>query len=242
MSRPRYSGASAPRCETLATEPDGRNINEGCGSTHVGALAAAVVERGFDVGFAFDGDGDRMLAADRGGRVIDGDEIIAIVAARRRAEGRLPGGGVAVTVMTNYGFHRAMEAAGVEVATTKVGDRHVLAELLARGWALGGEQSGHVIDTDFVPAGDGIASALMTLEALGGEDLAERRAMDKLPQRLLNVRVGDRDALEDAAEVWSAVGERAGRPRGPWPRAAAPVGHRAPREGDGRGTGRERVR
>jgi phosphoglucosamine mutase len=108
-------------------------------------------------------------------------------------------------VMTNFGFHRAMEGAGISVATTPVGDRHVLAELLRRGWALGGEQSGHIIDTGFVPAGDGTASALLALEALAGRDLAERDAMEKLPQRLVNVRVADRDALESAAGVWEAV-------------------------------------
>jgi phosphoglucosamine mutase len=112
---------------------------------------------------------------------------------------------VAVTVMTNYGFHRAMAGAGIEVATTPVGDRHVLAELLRRGWALGGEQSGHIIDTAFVPAGDGTAAALLALEALDGGDLSERNAMEKLPQRLINVRVADRDALDDAATVWEAV-------------------------------------
>ena len=98
-----------------------------------------------------------------------------------------------------------MREHGVEVATTPVGDRHVLAELLQRGWALGGEQSGHIIDTGFVPAGDGTAAALLALEALAGGDLAERHAMEKLPQRLLNVRVADRDALEGADEVWAAV-------------------------------------
>src|SRR5207253_6572861 len=102
----------------------------------------------------------------------------------------------AVTVMTNYGFHQAMKEAGIEVATTPVGDRHVLAELLSRGWALGGEQSGHIIDTGFAPSGDGIASALLTLEALGGRDLSERDAMTKLPQRPADVRVGDRDARD----------------------------------------------
>jgi phosphoglucosamine mutase len=98
-----------------------------------------------------------------------------------------------------------MEEAGVNVATTSVGDRYVLAELLERGWALGGEQSGHIIDTSFVPSGDGIAAALLTLEALGERDLAERDGMRKLPQRLVNVRIADRDALESAAEVWAAV-------------------------------------
>jgi len=189
----------------LAVEPDGRNINEGCGSTHVEELAERIRGGGHDVGFAFDGDGDRVLAVDRTGAVVDGDELIALAALHLRRTGRLSGDGVAVTVMTNYGFHQAMEREGLAVATTPVGDRNVLVELLRRGWALGGEQSGHIIDTNFVPAGDGIASALLTMEALGGGDLAERDAMQKLPQRLVNVRVGDRDALENAQGVWSAV-------------------------------------
>jgi phosphoglucosamine mutase len=195
--------------EAVAVEPDGRNINDGCGSTHVDALAARAREGGFDVGFAFDGDGDRVLAVDREGGVVDGDELIALAALHLRAGGRLSGDGVAVTVMTNYGFHQAMAGAGIEVATTAVGDRHVLAELVRRGWALGGEQSGHIIDTGFVPAGDGTAAALLTLEALAGRNLADRDAMKKLPQRLVNVKVADRNALESAAGVWSAV-EREG--------------------------------
>jgi phosphoglucosamine mutase len=196
--------------QAIAVEPDGRNINRECGSTHVERLAAEMVRGGHDVGFAFDGDGDRVLAVDRTGAVVDGDELMAIAALHLRERGRLAGDGVAVTVMTNVGFHTAMRAAGIEVATTPVGDRYVLAELLRRGWALGGEQSGHIIDTGFVPAGDGIASALLVLEALGGRDLAERDAMQKLPQRLVNVRVQDRDALESAAAVWRLVeGEQA---------------------------------
>jgi phosphoglucosamine mutase len=191
--------------DAIAIEPDGRNINDGCGSTHVDRLAERMASGGYDVGFAFDGDGDRMLAVDRRGEVVDGDELIALAALHLRRHGRLPGDGVAVTVMTNYGFHTAMREAGVEVAVTSVGDRHVLAELLRRGWALGGEQSGHIIDTGFVPSGDGTAAALLTLEALGDGDLSERHAMSKLPQRLVNVRVRDRDALDDARSVWDAV-------------------------------------
>src|ERR687895_203708 len=187
--------------DSMAVEPDGRNINQGCGSTHIDELAARM--RDHDVGFAFDGDGDRVLAVDRNGTVVDGDELMAIAALHLRGRDRLPGDGVAVTVMTNYGFHRSMREHGVEVATTPVGDRYVLAELLQRGWALGGEQSGHIIDTGFVPAGDGTAAALLALEALGDRDLADRDAMEKLPQRLVNVRVGDRDALEGAADVWA---------------------------------------
>jgi phosphoglucosamine mutase len=189
--------------DTVAVEPDGRNINFDCGSTHVERLGERL--DGHDAGFAFDGDGDRVLAVDRAGVVVDGDELMALAALHLRERGRLAGGGVAVTVMTNYGFHRAMDAAGIEVTTTPVGDRHVLAELLRRGWALGGEQSGHIIDTGFVPAGDGVAAALLALEALGDRDLAERGAMEKLPQRLVNVRVADRDALAGAAQVWTAV-------------------------------------
>jgi phosphoglucosamine mutase len=191
--------------EAVAAEPDGRNINDGCGSTHIEALAATLADGDRHIGFAFDGDGDRVLAVDRAGRVADGDELMAIAALHLRDSGRLTGGGVAVTVMTNYGFHRSMADHGIDVATTPVGDRHVLAELLRRGWALGGEQSGHIIDTAFVPAGDGVASALLALEALAGRDLAKRDAMEKLPQTLINVRVRDRDALESAKAVWDAV-------------------------------------
>jgi phosphoglucosamine mutase len=189
----------------LADAPDGRNINDGCGSTHTRALCEAMRRGGHDIGFAFDGDGDRLLAVDRTGALVDGDELIALAALHLRAQDRLPGGGVVVTVMTNYGFHTAMRAADVEVATTQVGDRYVLEELRERGWGLGGEQSGHIIDMGFVPSGDGIASALLTLEALAGSDLAERHAMDKLPQRLVNVRVADRDAAMASAELTKAT-------------------------------------
>jgi phosphoglucosamine mutase len=189
--------------DAIAVEPDGRNINEGVGSTHIEALTERL--DGHDAAFAFDGDGDRVLALDRDGAVVDGDELMALAALHLRGRGRLAGEGVAVTVMTNYGFHRAMEEAGIQVATTDVGDRYVLAELLRRGWALGGEQSGHIIDTGFVPSGDGTASALLALEALGGTDLADRHAMEKLPQRLVNVRVRDRTALDGADAVWAAV-------------------------------------
>jgi phosphoglucosamine mutase len=189
----------------LNDEPDGRNINEGCGSTHVEALAAPMREGGHDIGFAFDGDGDRVLAVDRNGVVVDGDELIALAALHLRAAGRLPGNGVAVTVMTNYGFHTAMRDAGIEVATTGVGDRYVLEELRRREWALGGEQSGHIIDLGFNRSGDGIAAALLTLEALAGGDLAERHAMQRLPQRLVNVPVADRDAAMESDELDEAV-------------------------------------
>ncbi|MGI8903486.1 MAG: phosphoglucosamine mutase [Solirubrobacteraceae bacterium] len=190
--------------EVLADRPDGRNINDGCGSTHLGFVAGALASGSHDLAFAFDGDGDRMLAVDRAGEIVDGDELIALAAVHLRRVGRLAGNGVAVTVMTNYGFHMAMAAAGVEVATTAVGDRYVLDELRRRRWALGGEQSGHIIDLGFGPCGDGIASALLTLEALGDRDLCDRDAMRKLPQRLVNIHARDR-ALQRAAMAGSAV-------------------------------------
>jgi phosphoglucosamine mutase len=193
----------------IADQPDGRNINEGCGSTHVEALCAAVLAGGHEIGFAFDGDGDRLLAVDRIGRVVDGDELLALSALHLRRQGRLAGGGVAVTVMTNFGFHSAMAEAGIEVATTDVGDRYVLEALRERGWALGGEQSGHIIDLGFAPSGDGVAAALLALEALAGEDLSQRAAMRKLPQLLINVSVGDRTGLDEAARVHEAIAHEA---------------------------------
>jgi phosphoglucosamine mutase len=193
------------KVSVLADGPDGRNINAGCGSTHVQQLAQRVLAGGHAVGFAFDGDGDRVLAVDGAGVVVDGDELMALAALHLKRTGRLAGGGVAVTVMTNYGFHAAMRRADVAVASTKVGDRYVLEELRARGWVLGGEQSGHIIDMDFNRSGDGVASALLALESLGGRALEERDAMEKLPQRLVNVRVRDRGALEGADTVTDAV-------------------------------------
>ncbi|WP_320671479.1 phosphoglucosamine mutase [Patulibacter defluvii] len=200
----------------IGDAPDGRNINAGVGSTHPEPLQRLVVEAGCEIGFAFDGDGDRLLAVDHEGRASDGDELLALIALHLRASERLAGG-VAVTVMSNYGFHRAMDAAGIPVATTPVGDRHVMAALAERGWNLGGEQSGHLIETGFVPSGDGIAAALLVLEALAGDRLGDRRAMERLPQVLINVPVADRDgAMADpslAAAIAAADAELAGRGR-----------------------------
>ena len=193
------------RVSTLSVEPDGRNINAGCGSTHIGTLARAVKAGGHDIGFAFDGDGDRVLAVDRDGELVDGDELLTLVALHLLDEGRLPGNGIAVTVMTNFAIVAALEQAGIQVASTAVGDRYVLEALRERGWALGGEQSGHIIELGFAPSGDGIASALLILEALGGFDLSRRRRIEKLPQRLVNVRVRGRGALDEAAQVQAAI-------------------------------------
>jgi phosphoglucosamine mutase len=191
--------------ELIAAEPDGRNINAGCGSTDPAALGELVGAGDAEIGFAFDGDGDRVLAVDGSGRLRDGDELIALAALHLQRRGELHGGGVAVTVMTNYGFHRAMADAGIAVATTDVGDRHVAAELAGREWALGGEQSGHIIWTDYAPTGDGIAAALLVLAALGETPLADAEPFTRLPQMLVNVEVADRDALAAARPVWEAV-------------------------------------
>ncbi|MGH2952860.1 MAG: phosphoglucosamine mutase [Solirubrobacterales bacterium] len=193
--------------EVIGAEPDGRNINEGCGSTTPERLAELVGGSDAELGFAFDGDGDRVIAVDGEGRIRDGDELIALAATHLRAAGSLAG--VVVTVMSNYGFHQAMADAGIEVATTPVGDRHVSAELERRGWELGGEQSGHIIWEDFAPTGDGIAAALLTISALGAARLADAVPMERLPQVLRNVEVADRDGLDDAEAVWSAVAAEA---------------------------------
>jgi phosphoglucosamine mutase len=193
--------------ETIGVDPDGRNINEGVGSTHVGTLAERIVGSDAEIGFAFDGDGDRVLAVDAAGKIHDGDELIALAALGMAANGELGDGGVVVTVMTNFGFHQAMKEAGIEVAITQVGDRYVIDEMLRREWKLGGEQSGHIIATDIVATGDGTAAALLTMRMLAGTALADAPAMDKLPQRLVNVKVADRDSLAGAVAVWDQVGK-----------------------------------
>src|SRR6201996_5930513 len=164
--------------ETIGVEPDGRNINEGVGSTHVESLAERVAASDAEIGFAFEGDGARVPAVAAPGRVHDGDELIAL-AARGLASRDELGGGVVVTVMTNFGFHQAMEEVGIDVAVTQVGDRYVIDEMLRRDWRLGGEQSGHIIASDIVATGDGIAAALLTMRELGGAALAGAPAMDK---------------------------------------------------------------
>jgi phosphoglucosamine mutase len=190
--------------DVLHAAPDGTNINEGCGSTHPGALQEAVVARGAAAGIAFDGDADRALAVDAAGRLIDGDQIIGIGAIDRKERGALPGGAVVVTVMANLGFRRGMAAHGIEVVEVPVGDRHVLAALDERGLALGGEQSGHVIHRDLATTGDGVLTAVQLLDVVvhTGRALADLAddAMTRLPQVLRSVRV-DRRGAEVAAEL-----------------------------------------
>ena len=190
----------------MATEPDGRNINADCGSTHPEGLIELVRETGSDIGFAYDGDGDRVLAVDGEGRLHDGDDLIALIALDLQRRGELDGG-VAVTVMTNFGFMTTMEKAGIEVVQTQVGDRYVIEQLLERNWPLGGEQSGHLVWTDFTPTGDGIAASLLTLRSLQGRPLEDVEPFERLPQRLENVRIADRSAIDGAGELWRAVEE-----------------------------------
>ena len=178
-------------------QPDGQNINDGAGSTHMERLRERVVQSDASLGVAFDGDADRMLAVDGAGNVVDGDEIIAICAIDRAARGALVGNTVVVTVMTNLGFHQGMARRDIEVHQTPVGDRHVLEALEHNGWVLGGEQSGHVIFHDLAPTGDGLLTCVQLLDTVvrAGATLAELAAdaMVRLPQRLRSVQV-DRTA------------------------------------------------
>jgi phosphoglucosamine mutase len=192
--------------ELTGDQPDGRNINAGFGTTHPERIKELVATSGAQIGFAYDGDGDRVIAADGRTRLHDGDDLIALIARDLTERGELQGG-VAVTVMTNYGFHATMEEAGIELAQTRVGDRYVIEALLERGWHLGGEQSGHIVWTDFTPTGDGIAASLLTLRALRGRPLEEVTPFERLPQRLENVRIANLEAVGNAAALWSAVDE-----------------------------------
>lgn len=197
--------------DVICDEPDGRNINEACGSTDMDALCGAVVDRGADMGVAFDGDADRLLAVDHRGRVVDGDHIIAICARDLRDRGLLADDTVVVTVMTNLGFRLAMAEAGIAVHETPVGDRHVLEALESHGWSLGGEQSGHIIFADRAPTGDALLTAVLLCDvvARSGRSLADlaAAAMTQLPQQLMSVTVADGPAaaMERVAPVIAAV-------------------------------------
>lgn len=194
--------------EVLHDEPDGTNINAGCGSTYPADLQRAVVERGADAGLAFDGDADRVLAVDADGRVVDGDQIIAVTAIDRRARGVLVDDTVVVTVMTNLGFRLGMREHGIEVLDVPVGDRNVLEALAEHGLSLGGEQSGHVIFPELATTGDGLLTGVQLLDVVrrGGRPLAALadEAMTRLPQVLRNVRVAGQ-GLDVSAAVAADV-------------------------------------
>ena len=198
----------------IHAEPDGHNINAGCGSTHLDDLQKAVVEHGADVGFAFDGDADRCLAVDAGGNVVDGDQILAILALAARDEGRLKDDTVVATVMSNLGFVQAMNAAGITVQQTSVGDRYVLEAMRTGSFTLGGEQSGHVIMSDFATTGDGVLTAahVAARMAATGKPLADLAAvMTRLPQVLLNVPDVDKSRADTDPVLQSEVAAAAAK-------------------------------
>ncbi len=187
---------------TLAVQPNGLNINDDCGSTHVGALQAEVLAQQADLGIAFDGDGDRVLMVDHTGTVVDGDELLFIIACDLQERGKL-GGGVVGTLMSNLGLELALAERGIPFSRAKVGDRYVMAELQERDWHLGGENSGHVVCFQHTTTGDAIIAALQVLMALkrSGQTLAQaRQALRKCPQVLINVRfAGGVDPVEHPA-------------------------------------------
>jgi phosphoglucosamine mutase len=192
----------------IAASPDGLNINDGVGSTHMDGLAEAVRQHGAALGIAHDGDADRCLAVDATGQMVDGDQILALCALSMRDASTLRNDTVVATVMSNLGFHHAMRDAGIEVLTTAVGDRYVLEMLRAKGLNLGGEQSGHIVFTDSATTGDGLLTALhvMARMASTGSSLAELASIvRRLPQTLVNVRVADRAAVASSSAVADAV-------------------------------------
>ncbi len=228
-------------------QPDGLNINENCGSTHLGDLQAAVVDHGADVGFAFDGDADRCLAVDATGAVVDGDQILAILALAGRDAGWLAGDTVVATVMSNLGFLQAMEEAGITVEQTAVGDRYVLEAMRANAFTLGGEQSGHVILSNLATTGDGVLTAVHVAARIAQtqQPLAELAGvMTRLPQVLVNVPDVDKSraetdptvaqAVRDAEEALAGAGRVLLRPSGTEPLVRVMV--EASTEADARAT------
>jgi phosphoglucosamine mutase len=199
----------------INAEPNGRNINDKCGATSTAGLVARVIAEGADLGIAFDGDGDRLMAVTASGVVVDGDYIMAIAVADLAQRGLLRNKGVAVTVMTNLGFHRAMSALGVDVVVTPVGDRSVLAALEEYDFVLGGEQSGHIIHRALATTGDGLLAALILIENLARTKVSLDQAvtvMQSYPQMLINVRTAERvlDPVSDLAEEIQAMEETLG--------------------------------
>jgi phosphoglucosamine mutase len=197
------------KVHVIGNRPDGMNINDRCGSTRPEAMQEHVVQSGADLGIALDGDGDRLVMADRNGELVDGDELLYIIASARRAEGALIGG-VVGTVMTNFGLELALARQGIPFIRTAVGDRHIHRALIEHGWMLGGETSGHLLALDRTSTGDGIVSALQVLEIMvrSGKALHElRQGMEKLPQIMINVPVSAdaQQKLSDCKAVNEAV-------------------------------------
>jgi phosphoglucosamine mutase len=211
---PRLLAEAGADVIAIGVEPDGININEGCGSTSLGALQATVVEHGADAGVAYDGDADRCLAVDAAGHVIDGDQILAILALALNKSGRLAGGTVVATVMANLGFRLAMRNAGIDLVETPVGDRYLIAAMLDGRYVLGGEQSGHIIMLDHSSTGDGMLTSLHLLAtaASTGQSLAELGSvMTRVPQVLVNVHGVSKQKVTASAELAAAVADATGQ-------------------------------
>lgn len=194
--------------ETMATNPNGININDGVGSTHPEALAKAVVEKGAQIGLAFDGDGDRCIAVDEQGNIIDGDKIMFVLGSYMKSQGRLKQDTIVTTVMSNLGLYKAIEANGMHSVQTAVGDRHVVEEMRAHGYNIGGEQSGHVILFDYHNTGDGMLTGIQLLSVMAatGKTLSELAApVQTYPQKLVNVPVKDKNAWEQYPAITDAI-------------------------------------
>jgi phosphoglucosamine mutase len=194
----------------LFHEPDGKNINKGCGSQHPETLSYEVVKNGADAGFAFDGDGDRVIAVDEKGDVLTGDHMLALCAAAMKRQGTLKNNLLVATVMSNLGMKVALKEQRIDMAETKVGDRYVLEEMLKRGAVIGGEQSGHIIFLDHHTSGDGIISALQVLRAMKteGKPLSElAKIMKVFPQKLININVKSKPDLDTFPEIMSVINE-----------------------------------
>ncbi len=207
---PRIYSRMGAEVVPVFNHPDGLNINDGCGSTHPEALMEAVVARGADLGLAHDGDADRVLAVDAGGRLVDGDQIMLICARHLKDKGMLANNTVVVTVMSNLGLHLALKDSGIKVVETKVGDRYVLEELLRTGAVFGGEQSGHIIFLDLNRTGDGILTALQLLSVMkeSGQSLEELAGwMERLPQLLENIPVSDKQTVMSSPVLAKAIAE-----------------------------------
>ncbi|MFC7394605.1 phosphoglucosamine mutase [Scopulibacillus cellulosilyticus] len=195
---------------TMGTSPNGTNINEGVGSTHPEALVELVKEKGADIGLAFDGDGDRLIAVDENGNIVDGDQIMYICAKYLKSEGRLHHDTLVTTVMSNIGLYKALEEAGIKTEQTSVGDRYVMEEMRKGGFSLGGEQSGHIIFLDHITTGDGMLSALQLVNIMKatGKKLSELAGgMKKYPQKLMNVKVTDKYKVTDNEKVAQKIAE-----------------------------------
>jgi phosphoglucosamine mutase len=214
---PRLFEELGARVEAIGVAPDGRNINRDCGSLYPEALRRLVRERGCDIGLAVDGDADRVVFVTRTAEVLDGDDVLYILATYLQERGRLRGNVVVGTEMTNFGLEQALARRGIALVRTKVGDRYVLEQLLRRGASLGGEPSGHIIVPELAPVGDGLLTALLLLNVMRetGRDATELRAgFSRSPQCVLNVRVREKPPLETIPGLSSAVAEARERLRG----------------------------